>query len=178
MIRSLCVVLLVSVLAVGCSNAPQTFTRAEPQLALEQFFVGRTHAWGLVEDRFGNLRRQFEVVIEGRIEAGQLILDERFQFSDGEQSRRVWRIEPLGDGRYRGRADDVIGEATGLARGNQLHWQYRLQLALGNSQLEVTFDDWLWQQHERVMINRATFSKWGIRLGTVTLFFLREAHDG
>ena len=34
----------------------------------------------------------------------------------------------LADGRYTGRADDVVGEATGQALGNAFNWKYTLAL--------------------------------------------------
>ena len=39
----------------------------------------------------------------------------------------------------------------------------------------MQFDDWLYLVDERVMLNRATMSKFGIRLGEVTLSFQKLA---
>jgi hypothetical protein len=36
---------------------------------------------------------------------------------------------------------------------------------------DVQFDDWMFLMDERVMLNRAVMSKFGIRLGEVTLAF-------
>jgi hypothetical protein len=38
----------------------------------------------------------------------------------------------------------------------------------------VTFDDWMFLIDERVMLNKAVMSKFGIRLGEVTLAFHRK----
>lgn len=170
-------VLLCSVLMASCSSVERTFQQAEPRLVLEDFFTGNTKAWGLFEDRFGNLRRQFSVDIQGHVDGDTLILDEAFQFNDGEQSRRVWHITRVAEGRYEGRADDVIGTATGVVEGNMLRWQYQLDLKVGDGSWRVTFDDQMWQQDGRVMLNRATVTRWGFRIGTLTLFFLREDSD-
>jgi hypothetical protein len=40
---------------------------------------------------------------------------------------------------------------------------------------EVQFDDWMYLMDERVMLNKAVMSKWGIRLGEVTLAFRRRS---
>jgi hypothetical protein len=37
--------------------------------------------------------------------------------------------------------------------------------------LNVQFDDWMFLLDDEVMLNRATMSKWGVRLGEVTLAF-------
>ncbi|WP_246480037.1 DUF3833 domain-containing protein [Motiliproteus sediminis] len=169
--------LLCGLLMSACSSVERPFQQPQPELVLEQFFDGKTRAWGLFEDRFGNLRRQFSVDIDGSWDGHTLTLDESFQFYDGEQSRRVWRITPVAAGVYEGRADDVIGTATGVVEGNLLRWQYQLDLKVGDSSWRVNFDDLMWQQDGRVMINRATVSRWGFRIGTLTLFFLREGPD-
>jgi Protein of unknown function (DUF3833) len=166
---------LVAALAVvlaGCGGMKlEDFADGTPHLLLEEYFVGRTTAWGLFEDRFGRVRREFRVEITGRYDEGVLTLVEDFVYSDGEQEQRVWRITPQGDGRYEGRADDVVGTATGAARGNAVHWQYDLELPIGDRVWQVHFDDWMLLQDDAVMINRATVSKFGLTLGEVTLFF-------
>jgi len=80
----------------------------------------------------------------------------------------------LGDGRYEGRADDVIGTAQGQAIGNALHWEYDLGLDIGERNWQVHFDDWMFLQDDDVLINRATVSKFGITVGEVTLFFKKS----
>jgi hypothetical protein len=39
---------------------------------------------------------------------------------------------------------------------------------------DVQFDDWMFLMDERVMLNRAVMSKFGIRLGEVTLAFYKR----
>jgi len=38
----------------------------------------------------------------------------------------------------------------------------------------VRFDDWMYLIDDKVMLNTAVMSKWGIRLGQVTLSFTRK----
>ena len=54
-----------------------------PTLALEQFFEGQSVAYGIFEDRFGNLRRQFRVNLQGTVSGNRLVLDEQFLYEDG-----------------------------------------------------------------------------------------------
>lgn len=151
----------------------EQFENREPELVLEEYFDGKLYAWGIFEDRFGNLRREFQVEIEGTWDGSQLVLDERFLYSDGERDQRIWTITPVGDGLYEGRADDIVGFATGEVRGNALNWRYRMDLKVGDGSWRVGFNDWMYLQPGGVMINRATVSKWGFELGQVTLFFAR-----
>jgi len=151
----------------------EQFDNREPELVLEEYFDGKLYAWGIFEDRFGNLRREFQVEIEGKWDGAQLVLDERFLYSDGERDQRIWTITPVGDGLYEGRADDIVGVATGEVRGNALNWRYRMDLKVGDGSWRVGFNDWMYLQPGGVMINRATVSKWGLEIGQVTLFFTR-----
>lgn len=173
-IRSIAIAVLLLPL-VGCSGMrPEDLAGRGPRLELERYFVGTTRAFGLFHDRFGKLRRQFTVEIDGRIEDGVLVLDERFLYDDGETGRRVWRIRRLDDHTYEGTADDVIGVARGRVFGNAMYWSYEVDLPVGGSVWRVTFDDWLFLMADDVLLNRATVSKFGIRLGEVTLAFVKE----
>ena len=87
----------------------------------------------------------------------------------------MWTLQPLGDGRWRGRAADVIGEADGEVAGNALRWRYTLNLEVDGSTWEVDFDDWMYLMDEDTLINRSSMSKLGVELGQVTLFFRRDS---
>jgi len=158
----------------GCTSMNAIdFKDSEPTLVLEEYFSGNTRAWGIFEDRFGKLRRQFTVDIAGTWDGRELVLDERFAYSDGERDRRVWKIVKTGDHSYEGRAGDVVGTAAGLAYGNALNWRYDMDLKVGDGTWRVHFNDWMFLQPNRVLINRARVSKFGIEIGEVTLFFMK-----
>jgi hypothetical protein len=163
----------------SCSPAPVDLHRdRKPALSLEEFFEGNTVAYGIFENRYGNLERQFRVNIMGTVDGDTLILDEQFLYDDGERSSRVWTITNLGeqpDGSitYRGVAADVIGEANGKISGNALNWIYDVDLAVGDGTIKMRFDDWIYRQDDNIAINRAYISKFGINIGSVTLVFLK-----
>jgi hypothetical protein len=161
----------VVMLVAGCSMKPEDFKDTGPRLDIQKYFVGETRAWGIFEDRFGKLRRQFVVDITGTMEGDVLVLDEHFEYADGEKDRRVWRITKLDEHNYEGRADDVIGVAKGESYGNALNWSYVLDLEIGNKTVRVHFNDWMFLQPDGVLMNRARVSKWGFEIGEVTLMF-------
>ncbi len=150
---------------------PEDFAGREPKLLLEEYFVGESRAHGLFVDRFGDLRRQFVVDIEGTWDGETLTLKEDFVYDDGETEQRIWIIKKTGPHTYEGRAGDVIGTATGKAYGNALNWRYRLALKVGDSTWNVDFDDWMFLQEDDVIINRAEVTKFGFKLGEVTIVF-------
>lgn len=158
----------------GCTSMDiASLSKPTPELKIEEYFDGKVYAWGIFEDRFGKIRRQFQVEIDGDWNGQRLILDERFLYDDGERDTRVWTITRTGDNTYAGTADDVLGEAIGIVEGNTLNWSYTLDLPVGDSSWRVVFDDWMLLQPGGVMINRAYVKKWGFTLGTVTLSFQR-----
>jgi len=146
----------------------------KPALDLAHFFSQPVKAWGMFQKRSGEVAKRFEVDIVSRREGNNLILDERFLYSDGTRQRRVWTLTPEDQGRWSGRADDVVGVAEGQVAGNTLHWRYRLNLPVDDSTYEMSMDDWMYLMDEDTLINRTSMSKFGVEVGQVTLFFRRQ----
>ncbi len=142
-----------------------------PTFEPESYFAGRLDAYGVFVDRFGSIQRQFEVVVEGRKTDAGFSLDEYFLYDDGEREERRWDVTALGNGRYEGRCRDVIGVARGVCTANMLSWKYRFRLEMFGRKVAVTFDDVMVLQSGGVLVNRATVSKAGLKLGEVLLTF-------
>ena len=159
----------------GCASAPSPadYAAEQPVLDLKRYFDGELVAHGIFTDRGGKVARRFVVQMTGRWNGNQGELDERFTYSDGKTERRVWRLTDLGNGRWEGRADDVVGVAQGVSAGNALNWRYTLALPVDGRVWEVQFDDWMYLVDDKVMLNKAVMSKFGIRLGEVTLSFTK-----
>jgi hypothetical protein len=164
-------------LALGaCASAPTptVYASESPKLDLRRYFDGPLTAHGIFTDRSGKVVRRFTVKMNCTWSGNQGVLDEDFSYSDGKKDKRVWRLTDLGNGRYSGRADDVVGEAEGTAAGNALNWRYTLALKVDERIINVQFDDWMYLMDERVMLNKAAMSKFGIYLGEVTLAFTKN----
>lgn len=166
---------LAALLLGGCAGiAPSQYAAEKPTLDLASYFNGTIDGWGMFKKRSGEVVKRFHVVIDARWNGDTGVLDEKFSWSDGSSSRRVWTLTRLADGRYLGRADDVVGGAEGQAAGNALRWKYVLALPVDGRTWHVGMDDWMFLIDERVMLNRTTMSKWGIELGAVTLSFTKR----
>ena len=182
MFRLVSTLIIAGATMVGLSSCAQKdvaeFADRQPTLMLERFFIGQTVAYGIFEDRFGNIRRQFRVKLNGQLDGNDLILDEDFLYDDGEQAKRIWTITNSGKNaaglyQYQGTADDITGTASGIVAGNTMNWSYDVVLNMSGQDVEVHFDDWIYKQDEEVAINRAYISKYGIEIGSVTIVFLR-----
>ena len=167
-------ILLACLLLVSCGQVPvERYADQRPALDLPTFFSGPVQAWGMFQDRSGEVIKRFHVDIDSRRDGDRLILDERFLYSDGTRQRRVWTLTPDGAGRWLGSADDVVGQAVGEGAGNALRWRYHLNLPVDDNTYVVYFDDWMYLMDDDTLINRSSMSKFGIELGQVTLFFRR-----
>lgn len=159
----------------GCAG-PQLaqYAGEKPVLDLRTYFNGTLDAYGVFTDRSGEVVKRFIVVMRCQWNGDDGVLDETFTYSDGTTQKRVWRMKHLGNGRFSGTADDVVGAALGEQQGNAFRWAYTLQQPVDGKTYEVQFDDWMYLMDERVMLNKATMSKFGIRLGEVTLSFVKR----
>ena len=159
----------------GCASIePGDYAAERPVLDLKRYFDGRIDGWGMVQDRGGKVLRRFTVVIDASWRGDTGTLDEAFIWSDGERQRRVWTLVHTGGGNYTGTAADVVGQAQGQARGNALNWRYTMALPVDGRTWHVDFDDWMFLVDDRVLLNRATMSKFGVRLGEVILSMTRR----
>lgn len=164
------------VLLASCASPDVThYAKQGPKLDLKSYFDGRLIAHGMFIKRGGEVARRFKVTLDAnwRLDGGVAVgtLDEAFEYDDGQRERRVWTIREVAPGQFEGTAADVVGKAVGLSSGHALNWRYTLSLAVGNDRYDVQFDDWMHLIDERVLLNKAVMSKFGIQLGEVIISF-------
>jgi hypothetical protein len=151
-----------------------TYAKQKPSLDLKSYFNGTVDAWGIFQNRSGEVVKRFTVVIQCKWDGDVGTLDEDFTYSDGTRQKRIWTIRKLPNGEYIGTADDVVGNAAGITAGNALRWKYVLALPVDDKVYNVNFEDWMFLMDDKVMLNRAVMSKFGFRLGEVTLSFSKR----
>ena len=164
----------VALLPACASVDPSVYQAEKPVLDLKAYFNGTVDAWGVFQDRSGKVVKRFTVVMRCTWDGDTGTLDEDFTYSDGTTQKRVWTLRKAGPDRWVGTAADVVGEASGTVSGNAFNWKYTMALPVDGRVWHVDFDDWMYLVDDRVMLNRAVMSKFGIRLGEVTLSFTRR----
>ena len=173
----LILILLIIITALIKSNLfndnmkPEDFKDTEPEIKIEKYFEGQVKAWGILQDRKGRVTRQFEANMIGKFENNILTLEEDFFWKDGETQRRVWKIKKIDEHNYIGTAPDVVGEAKGASYGSAFKFEYNLMIPFKGKNIKIRFDDWIFKQDEKVAINRATLTKFGFKVGELTVFF-------
>ena len=170
---------LIPFIGIGMLSACSTtdisqYAQEKPVLDMQQYFNGTIDAWGMFQDRSGKVVKRFTVVIQCSWKDDVGTLDEDFSYSDGTKQKRVWTLKKGANGQYIGTAADVVGSAIGNTAGNALNWRYVLALPVGDKIYNVSFDDWMFLMDDKVMLNRAVMSKFGFRLGEVTLSFRKR----
>ena len=143
---------------------------------LEKFFDGPVAAHGQFQDRFGTVRRRFDVAMRGDWDEATrtLKLHEDFTYEDGSTETRVWTLHKTGADTWRGSAPGVIGTADGVERGDTFNWHYTIDLSVPDGTKRVSFDDWMWQLSDRRVLNRAYMRKYGVTLGSVIIMFEKQ----
>ena len=156
------------------SMKPADFKNTEPAMTIEKYFDGPVKAWGLLQDRSGKVTRQFKADMTGSFEGDILTLKEDFYWTDGEKQNRIWKIVKIDQNHYEGTAPDVVGTAKGYQYGSAFKFEYDLMVPFKGKNIKVSFDDWIFKQDEDVAINRATLTKFGFKVGELTVFFKKN----
>ena len=165
-----------TLLTTGCATQNiQAYQNTTPTLDMHEFFSGQIDGWGMFQGRNGEVKKRFYVDIDATHEGDNVIvLDEKFSWADGTKSQRIWRLTKQADGSWQGTAGDVIGTAKGEVTGNTFHWQYVLDLPVGEKTYKVNLDDWMYLIDKDVILNRSIMKKFGVELGSVTLSMHRN----
>ena len=139
-----------------------------------RFLHGETTAWGMIEDRFGRVRRKFTAQMVGRWNGDVFVLDEVFTFDDGEVESRTWQVSPGSNGSFTATCDDCEGRAIGSCSLDLISMRYRFKLRISGRTVSVDFDDRIHRAANGVALNRATIRKWGIRIAELWVVFVRN----
>ena len=164
-------------LLTGCSNSdmkPIDFKYQKPRLIIEEYLSGNVKAYGILQNRSGKVTRKFIADLDGKWDGKQLILDEKFNWSDGEVQTRQWQITKIDEHNYEGVAADVVGTARGYSYGPAFKFEYVLLVPVKGKEIKITFDDWIFMQDEKVAINRAIMTKFGFKVAELTVMFIKN----
>ena len=162
----------------ACNGKPSFEDRplSDRDFNLEEFFEGKSRAYGQFQDIFGTARRSFVVDILGEWDGKILRLTEDFIYEDGSTEQRVWTLTKTGEDTWTGTAPGVFGEARGQEDGDRFNWQYTIDLPIPSADgttdtMKVTFDDWMWLIANDRVFNKAYMSRAGITIGDVSIMF-------
>ena len=123
--------LILFILLGSCSDMkPEDFENTKPVIKIEEYFQGPVKAWGIFQGRSGIVKRQFTAKMNGFFDGENFILDENFDWNDGEKQKRRWVIKRVGEHSYEGTASDVLGIAKGFSYGSAFKFEYNFKLVI------------------------------------------------
>ena len=146
------------------------------QLNNEEFFDGKTVAYGQFQDEIGTVRLSFTAKITGDWNGKRLRLVEDFVYEDKSTEQRVWTLVKTGSQTWQGTAPGVIGVATGVEDGNRFNWKYTIDVPVPSADgtaktLRVTLYHWMWLLSDDRLFNRAYLKRFGVNNGDVSIRF-------
>jgi len=172
--RALFFAAISSLALIGCATRPPVPPETNGRFVLEEDLLGRTVARGEFRTITG-VRRGFTAQLNGTLSGEEFTLVEDFVYDDGERDRKTWRLRRVGDGRYVGTREDVVGEAIGVQDGDVFRLEYDVVLPSDDGPgRKVRFRDVMAETADGIVINNATVGLWGLRVGRVALTIRRE----
>jgi hypothetical protein len=172
-VSCLCFALLIILSGCGAAKFKDVVIK-EPALNIKRFFDGNLTASGVLKNRSGQVIRTFTASIKAYWEEGVGTLEEDFIFNDGEKQRRVWVLKSQNDGSYIATAGDVSGEGKAVIVGNQMNFDYVLQVSYKGSIVEVRVDDRMYLVNDGLLLNESRMTKFGFTVGYILLSINRE----
>lgn len=164
----------------GCATRPSLPAEAlgDEGFVLERDLAGKTVGRGVFSAITG-ANRPFTAYLDGTWDGRTLTLVEDFDFDDGEQDRKTWRLTKQSDGTFTGTREDVVGEAIGFYDGTGFRLEYFIRLGGENGEggRRVKFRDILYKRDDGVVVNTATVGYYGLRVGRVNLE-IERSEDG
>ena len=171
-------------LLTGCGGSGMTvqdFASQPVGFAPEQFFAGRSHTWGVLEDSDGNPEKTVTSMSNGQLVGNTVSIHQTITMADGTKQDRTWKLARLDAHHYAVTGSDIVGTGDGELYGNTLYMEYDLvkkaDLPLfGNSDVNLHLRHWLYLQDDgKTLVSRTFVSKLGVTLARVAEY---EHHDG
>jgi hypothetical protein len=163
---------LAAMLALSACGKPlpvQHFTGTAPPFDAIAFWTGHHRSWGVLENRSGEPTDTVVTDCLGTLNPdGSLHMVQTLTLGDGSMQHRDWRLRRTGPNAFAATANDMVGEAHGIAAGRVFHWEWTLALSPGNALKNVTMDQWMYLMDGGSMMNRTTIRKFGVILAEVS----------
>lgn len=157
----------------GCSSSsdPKIYTKNSPKFDIKSYLNGPLEAHGILQNRSGEVTKTFTVKMIGSWNGDEGTLKEDFLFSDGKSDQRTWTIKMLDENNFTAKAHDTVGSAKGQQYGNAMKMDYVLTIDVDGKKYDISLVDWIYLVDEKTAINVSKMTKFGFRVGTLTISF-------
>lgn len=161
----------------ACAATPAPPTAAGPPITLVSTFRGRTTGRGHFRVWLTGDERRFSArlngTVTGQVGARSLTLVEDFLYDDGQEDRLTWVFREQAPGRWTGRREDTVGEATVIEANGVIRLSYIADFRSPSGVNRLGFEDILYAQPDGTVVNDAVVSRAGLPVASVRFLIRR-----
>lgn len=161
----------------ACAATPAPPAQPGPPITLVSAFQGRTTGRGHFRIWLTGDERRFTAKLNGRVTgtdgARTLTVVEDFLYDDGQQDRLTWVFRETGPGRWTGKREDTVGEATVIEEDGEIRLSYTADFRSPSGVNRLEFQDILYARADGTIVNDAVVSKAGIAVASVRFLIQR-----
>ncbi len=147
------------------SQTPEDYADGRSgQFDIRTQFNGPIQCEGVIYGPLGKISSRFEAEFDCSWDGNKCTMNEVFRYDDGSVQNRAWNLTLGNDGRIKATASDVVGDGSGVQKGDAVQLKYKLRLPedAGGHVLNVV--DWMYLSPGGTIINRSQFRKFGIKV--------------
>lgn len=161
----------------ACAATPVPPAEPGPPITLVSAFQGRTTGRGHFRIWLTGDERRFTARLNGKVTgtdgARTLTVVEDFLYDDGQKDRLTWVFREQGPGRWTGKREDTVGEATVVEADGQIRLTYIADFKSPSGVNRLGFEDILYAHPDGTIINDAVVTKAGIAVASVRFLIRR-----
>ena len=162
---------------IGCSQVNiSAYQNTAPKLDFKEYLShnAKIKGSGIIQNRSGEVTKRFTFSGVTTWNGDDGVFHEKMVYTDGQIETREWQFHKISDNEYEATNPEVIGKATIKIAGNTMNWRYTMNVKVDNSVYKINFDDWMFLIDEKRIINRNYFTKFGYKVGELTLYLDKE----
>lgn len=161
----------------ACAAAPTPPATQGPAIDLVSAFRGRTTGRGHFRVWLTGDERRFTARLNGSVTgrdgARTLTVVEDFLYDDGQKDRLTWVFREQGPGRWTGKREDTVGEATVIEADGRITLTYTADFRSPSGVNRLGFQDILYAAPDGTIVNDAVVSRAGIPVASVRFVIRR-----
>ncbi len=161
----------------GCATVPSPPAEAGPPITLVSAFQGPTTGTGHFRVWLTGDERRFTARLNGRVKGSEgartLTVVEDFLYDDGQKDRLTWVFREQGPGRWTGRREDTVGEATVIEEDGRIRLSYLADFKSLSGVTRLGFEDVLYARPDGTVVNDAIVTRAGIAVASVRFVIRR-----
>jgi Protein of unknown function (DUF3833) len=162
----------------ACAATPAPPAGPGPAITLVSAFNGRTTGRGHFRIWLTGDERRFSATLRGTVTgregARTLTVAEDFVYDDGQTDRLTWVFRETGPGRWSGKREDTVGEATVIEENGLIRLTYTADFRSASGINRLGFEDILYGLPDGRVVNDAVVSRAGIPVASVRFVISRS----